>query len=108
MLAKVGISELSERHPKEISGGEQQRAAIARAIVTHPKLILADEPTGNLDENNGQTVFELLCKLNRDLNSTLIVVTHHRQFAKKLNNIMVLENGMIESVKTNKAPEGSL
>lgn len=108
MLAKVGILELSGRHPREISGGEQQRAAIARAIITCPKLILADEPTGNLDENNGQTVFELLCRLNRDLNSTLIVVTHHRQFAKKLNNIMVLENGMIESLKASKTTEGSV
>lgn len=107
LLDKVGISGLSERHPKEISGGEQQRAAIARALIARPKLILADEPTGNLDENNGQAVFELLCKLNRDLNSTLIVVTHHQQFAKKLNHIMVLDNGMMGSFKTNKIQEGN-
>jgi len=97
ILNRVGISNRGSHYPKELSGGEQQRAAIARAVVHNPKIILADEPTGNLDESNGQNVFELLCGLNRDLGATLIVVTHNQNFAKKLNYILTLDNGRVKS-----------
>lgn len=97
MLARVGLSGLESRYPQELSGGEQQRSAIARAVVHSPSLILADEPTGNLDEANSETVFELLCGLNHDLSSTLIVVTHQDHFAKKLKRQLNLEAGRVHS-----------
>lgn len=97
ILERVGILDRMDHYSKELSGGEQQRAAIARALVHKPKIILADEPTGNLDESNGQNVFELLCGLNRDLGATLIVVTHSQFFAKKLNYILTLDKGRVKS-----------
>lgn len=97
ILDRVGILTRKDHYPKELSGGEQQRAAIARAIIHRPKIILTDEPTGNLDESNGHIVFELLCELNRDLGATLIVVTHNVNFAKKLNHILTLDNGRVKS-----------
>jgi lipoprotein-releasing system ATP-binding protein len=97
MLKKVEIGGMGQRFPKELSGGEQQRAAIARGLIHEPKLILADEPTGNLDDENGHKVFELLCKLNHDLGSTLIVVTHHSKFAQMLSHKLVLENGEVKA-----------
>jgi lipoprotein-releasing system ATP-binding protein len=102
LLAKVGLATMTERNPRELSGGEQQRAAMARAIIHKPKLILADEPTGNLDETNASLVFDLLCALNRDLGASLIVVTHNREFAKKLNAILTLHSGSVQSLKENR------
>lgn len=96
-LKKVGLAGKENRAPKELSGGEQQRVAIARALVHHPKLVLADEPTGNLDSENGLRVFELLCGLNHDLQATLIVVTHNEVFAKKLKRCLSLKSGQIQS-----------
>lgn len=101
LLAKVGLEAMADRNPRELSGGEQQRAAIARAIIHKPKLILADEPTGNLDEANASLVFDLLCALNRDLGAALIVVTHNGEFAKKLNYILTLHSGVVQSLKEN-------
>lgn len=97
ILKRVGIIDRSDHYPKELSGGEQQRAAIARALVHRPKIILADEPTGNLDDSNGQKVFELLCELNRDLGATLIIVTHSLNFAKKLNHILTLDKARVKN-----------
>lgn len=96
VLKKVGLGDKFKRFPRELSGGEQQRAAIARAVVHRPKIILADEPTGNLDDENGRMVFDLLCGMNRDLGATLIVVTHHPDFAKKLSHILTLEKGSLK------------
>ncbi len=93
MLEKVGVAALAARFTQGLSGGEQQRVAIARALVHKPKLILADEPTGNLDDENSTVVFDLLCRLNHDLGSTLIVVTHHADFAKKMSRVLRLEKG---------------
>lgn len=93
ILSHVGLGGLATRHPKELSGGEQQRAAIARALVHRPKIILADEPTGNLDGQNAHQVFDLLCTLNRDLGATLIMVTHHDEFAAILGRVLLLEKG---------------
>lgn len=97
MLKRVGILDRKDHYPLELSGGEQQRAAIARAIIHKPKILLADEPTGNLDEKNSEVVFELLCQLNRDLGATLIIVTHSHFFAKKLNHILRLDKGRVQS-----------
>lgn len=104
ILKNVGLSGLEARFPRELSGGEQQRAAIARAVIHKPTLILADEPTGNLDDANGAVVFDLLCGLNHVLRATLIVVTHHDSFAKKLGKIMRLEAGKIKSLTQNSPP----
>jgi lipoprotein-releasing system ATP-binding protein len=104
ILKRVGLSGLEARFPRELSGGEQQRAAIARAVIHQPALILADEPTGNLDDANGMVVFDLLCELNHVLRATLIVVTHHDSFAEKLGKIMRLEAGKIKSLTQNNPP----
>ncbi|MCP5463467.1 MAG: ABC transporter ATP-binding protein [Deltaproteobacteria bacterium] len=100
-LDKVGIAHTAKRFPKEVSGGEQQRAAIARGLIHRPCLVLADEPTGNLDEGNADHVFELLCDLNHDLGATLVMVTHHADFAKRLTHHMVLRDGQIKNWQTN-------
>lgn len=97
LLAKVGLLGLENRFGSELSGGEQQRAALARAVIHRPEIILADEPTGNLDDGNAAQVFELLCTLNRDLRSTLIVVTHNEKFAARINRIVRLDGGRIVS-----------
>ena len=98
ILKKVGLQGKENRYPRELSGGEQQRVAIARALVHRPKLVLADEPTGNLDNVNGVAVFELLCSLNHDLQATLIVVTHNEILAKKLKRCLHLGSGRVLSL----------
>lgn len=98
LLGRVDILDKKDRFSKELSGGEQQRVAIARALIHEPKLVLADEPTGNLDEENGKQVFDLLCELNKEKETTLLVVSHQIHFAKKLNHILYLDNGQISSM----------
>ncbi|WP_372741435.1 ATP-binding cassette domain-containing protein, partial [Neptunomonas sp.] len=80
-------------YPAQLSGGEQQRVAIARALVHKPKLVLADEPTGNLDVATGATIIELLFSLNKDTGSTLVLVTHDDQVARRCQRIVRLQNG---------------
>lgn len=95
-LVKVGLEHRLGHRPAELSGGEQQRVAIARALVRGPKLLLADEPTGNLDPDTAQATFELLVKQCEDLKSALIVATHNGELAKRLNNVSVLKKGRLE------------
>lgn len=98
LLSEVGLeSDEQLRLPARLSGGQQQRVAIARALANQPSLILADEPTGNLDSETGKTIFDLLHKLSRDEQTTIIVVTHDLTIAGKTDHTFILKDGAIES-----------
>ena len=92
-LGQVGLGARLSHYPKQLSGGEQQRVAIARAFVTHPDVLFADEPTGNLDTHTGQRVTDLLFELNRSIGSTLVLVTHDRQLASRCSRMLELDAG---------------
>lgn len=94
-LAKVGLSERLMHQPNQLSGGEQQRVAIARAFVCEPDILFADEPTGNLDEHTGQTIEDLLFTLNKEIGTTLVLVTHDEELAKKCARQVHLEDGKL-------------
>ena len=96
LLAAVGLSERLHHLPPRLSGGEQQRVAIARAFMTRPSLLLADEPTGNLDSKTGETVIELLFQLNREHGTTLVVVTHDHELAQRCQRQLVMAAGRLE------------
>ena len=97
MLAEVGLEGLESRRPNELSGGEKQRVAIARALVKKPKLILADEPTANLDSENAAGVVDIMRKMNKELNTTFIFSTHDPMVMKYANRYINLKDGMISA-----------
>lgn len=95
LLERVGLGERMHHYPSQLSGGEQQRVAIARAFSNEPKVLFADEPTGNLDEETGQSVEDLLFEINQELGTTLILVTHDLELAEKTEKIIQLKGGHI-------------
>lgn len=96
-LRLVGLEHVARKKPTELSGGEQQRVAIARGLVGRPKILLADEPTGNLDSKNSQIVVEILRNINKSLGTTVVIVTHNPEVAEKCDRIVRLRDGVVES-----------
>ena len=94
-LSKVGLADRLQHYPKQLSGGEQQRVAIARAFACQPKILFADEPTGNLDQKTGQTISDLLFALNQQSDTTLVLVTHEQRLADRCDDIVVIDDGRI-------------
>ena len=97
MLERVNLSERKKHYPAQLSGGERQRAALARALINSPELILADEPTGNLDEENSRVVEECLFDMVKDFGKTLLLVTHDMELAEKTDNAYQLHKGELIS-----------
>lgn len=97
LLQRVGLQKRAHHYPVQLSGGEQQRVALARAFVTKPPLLMADEPTGNLDSANGEHILELLIDLNREEGTTLVLVTHDRRLAEFADRVITLRDGRILS-----------
>lgn len=95
LLNRVGMQKRSTNYPQQLSGGEMQRVAICRAVINHPKIIFADEPTGNLDSENGKAVLELLLEFQQERRTTLVVVTHSADIARIANRMVVLKDGRI-------------
>jgi lipoprotein-releasing system ATP-binding protein len=103
-LREVGLEDRAHHRAGELSGGEQQRVAIARALITNPKLLLADEPTGDLDSATAEAVFELIARLHRDYRLTSLIATHNLAFARRCDRVFRLERGLLTEVEPQSLP----
>ena len=101
---QLGITQLLKKFPYEVSGGQKQRAAVARALITQPKLILADEPTGALDYNTGKAILKLLQNMCRERGMTVIVITHNQALAPMADRLIHIKNGQVSHMETNENP----
>ncbi|MEO0394343.1 MAG: ABC transporter ATP-binding protein [Pseudomonadota bacterium] len=108
LLTAVGLAERLNHRPSQLSGGEQQRVAIARALANKPSLLLADEPTGNLDQETGDAVFDMLASLVRDQGLAALIATHDRRLAAKLDRVVTLDAGKLVELSTEPTPEASI
>jgi lipoprotein-releasing system ATP-binding protein len=96
LLSELGVHERKDHRPGELSGGEQQRVAVARALILNPKVVLADEPTGNLDTATGEDLFNLLVRLNRDRGTTFVIVTHNETLSRRCHRVVKMVDGKVE------------
>jgi predicted ABC-type transport system involved in lysophospholipase L1 biosynthesis ATPase subunit len=103
LLDRFGLGERMRHKPRQLSGGEMQRVAIARALITHPHVLLADEPTGNLDESTGVDILDAICELNRRDGLSIVLVTHDTAIANRANRIVRLAAGRVEQVDSSPA-----
>ena len=99
LLDEVGLKDRKDHKPGELSGGEQQRVAVARALINDPKIVIADEPSGNLDRNTAESLHNLILELNRSRNQTLVLATHNLELAQRANRIFRLKDGQVEPAK---------
>ncbi|MBV9483256.1 MAG: ABC transporter ATP-binding protein [Acidobacteria bacterium] len=106
-LREVGLEERSQHRSGELSGGEQQRVALARALITRPKILFADEPTGDLDNKTAETVFRLIARLHHDYQLTSLIATHNLLFARRCQRVLRLDRGKIEEVMPESLPAGA-
>jgi putative ABC transport system ATP-binding protein len=106
LLGRVGLGERLSHYPLQLSGGEQQRVALARAFINRPKILFADEPTGNLDAETGHLVIERMFALNANLGTTLVLVTHDTELAKRAQQIIRLKGGMIVNAEPTNSTAG--
>lgn len=105
-LREVGLEQRSHHRSGELSGGEQQRVALARALITRPKILFADEPTGDLDNKTAEAVFELIARLHRDYQLTSLIATHNLGFARRCHRVLRLDRGQLEEVTPESLPAG--
>ena len=100
LLAKMGLSDKEDTYPYQLSGGQQQRVSVGRALITHPAVILADEPTGNLDQKNTKEIMDLFCKLNRTYKQTIVMITHDMRLAAQCDRVLAIVDGRLAAGRT--------